>query len=71
MCYWKTTQLWTLCGCTVSSLDPQPGTNCQCKSNITDQGTQKWVGYCMRPQCPNPPQTTYDPRHPRRKGEKL
>ncbi|KAH7273696.1 hypothetical protein B0J15DRAFT_458792 [Fusarium solani] len=49
MCYWKTTQLWTLCGCTVSSLDPQPGTNCQCKSNITDQGTQKWVGTQISP----------------------
>ncbi|SCN67042.1 uncharacterized protein FFB20_04343 [Fusarium fujikuroi] len=71
MCYWRTTQHWTQCGCTVSNLDPQPGTSCRCTSNITDQGSTTWEGYCGRPQCPNPPRATYDPRYPRRKGEKL
>ncbi|KAI8418201.1 hypothetical protein FOFC_00767, partial [Fusarium oxysporum] len=48
-----------------------PGTSCRCMSNVTDQGSTTWEGYCGRPQCPNPPRATYDPRYPRRKGEKL
>ncbi|KAL4730165.1 hypothetical protein ACLX1H_002197 [Fusarium chlamydosporum] len=48
MCKWMTTQKWTKCGCTQTDYVQQPGTTCQCSSNVTDQGTTTWEGYCNR-----------------------
>ncbi|QPC66651.1 hypothetical protein HYE67_008882 [Fusarium culmorum] len=71
MCQWRTTQIWSSCGCSHVDYTQQPGTTCRCMANITDQGTTRWEGYCNRPECRNPPRSSYDPRYPRRKGEKL
>ena len=57
MCQWKTTQVWTKCGCQRVDYSPKPGSSCSCGS-VTDQGTTTWEGYCNLPSCRNPPRAS-------------
>lgn len=52
MCLWVTSESWTSCGCATQRMDQKPTCGC---SKIIDQGTQRWHGYCNRPNCSNPP----------------
>lgn len=48
MCIWVTKEHYT-CGCIIEHRIRKP--TCQC-SSVVHHITQKWEGYCSRPQCP-------------------